>query len=90
MLLQRVTVEIGQKKFLQLKGLKILYRGYMLLMILTLKNLLNLFLKKNFKIQMKYFRIEKVIKKKVIICMLSGNVIIILLTVGLLKQEKQI
>ena len=75
MLLQRVTVEIGQKKFLQLKRLKILYRGYMLLMILTLKNLLKLFLKKNFKIQMKYFRIEKVIKKKVIICMLSGIVI---------------
>ena len=86
MLLQRVTVEIGQKKFLQLKGLKILYRGYILLMILTLKNLLKLFLKKNFKIQMKYFRIEIVIKKKVIICMLSGNVIIILLTVGLLRK----
>ena len=38
---------IGQKKFLQLKKLKILYHGHMLLMILKMKRLLEVFIKKN-------------------------------------------
>ena len=47
------TLQIGLKTFLGLKKLKILCRGYMLLMILMKKKLLELFTKKNCKKQIK-------------------------------------
>ena len=47
MLLQKVTLQIGLKKFLWLKKLKILYCGHMLLTILIEKKLLEFFMKKN-------------------------------------------
>ena len=42
---------IGLKKFLWLKKLKILFYGYMLLMISMVKKLLEHFMKKNYKEQ---------------------------------------
>ena len=45
-LLQKTAIQIGQKKFLLLKKLKILYYGNMPLVILTVKNLLEHFVKK--------------------------------------------
>ena len=51
--LQKVTSDIGLKNFLWLKKLKILCRGYMLLVILTEKKLLQFFTKKNSKKQIK-------------------------------------
>ena len=45
--LERATLQIGPKKFSWLKKLKILCRGIMLLMILTTKELLELFTKNN-------------------------------------------
>ena len=45
--LERVTLQTGPKKFSWLKKLKILCRGIMLLMILTTKELLELFTKNN-------------------------------------------
>ena len=50
-LLQKITVQIGQKKFLWLKKLETLCRGHMLLMILTEKKFSELFTKKNCKNQ---------------------------------------
>ena len=47
--LQKVTLQIGLKKILQLRKLKILYRGLRLLIILTSNKLLDLFTKKNCK-----------------------------------------
>ena len=49
--LQKITVQIGQKKFLWLKKLETLCRGHMLLMILTEKKFSELFTKKNCKNQ---------------------------------------
>ena len=43
--------EIGQKKYLLLRKLKILYHGHMLLMILMVKKLLVHFMKMNCKAQ---------------------------------------
>ena len=51
--LQKVALQIGLKKFLWLKKLKILCRGHMLLMILTEKKLLDCFTKTNCKKQNK-------------------------------------
>ena len=63
--LQKVTLQIGLKKFLCLLKLKILCRGHILLVILTEKQLLELFTKKNTKnTNQKEFRVEKVIKRK--------------------------
>ena len=42
----KVTLQIGLKKFLWLKKLKILCRGHMLLVILTRKKLLERFMKR--------------------------------------------
>ena len=64
--LQKVTLQIGLKKFLWLKKLKILCRGHMLLMILIGKKLLERFQKE--------FRIEKVMKRKVDNYMLNGKI----------------
>ena len=58
----------------QLKKLKTLCRGYMLLVILKVKKLLECFTKKNCKkTNQKEFRVEKVIKRKVINYMFNGN-----------------
>ena len=51
--LQKLTLQIGQKKFSWLKEFKILCRGYILLVILTIKKLLQRFMKKNCKKQIK-------------------------------------
>ena len=62
---QKVTLRSVLKKFLWLKKLKVLYRGLMLLMILTAKKLLELFRKINCKeTNIKKFRFEKAIKEK--------------------------
>ena len=63
-ILQKITFKIGLNKFSWLEKLKILYRGHILLMILTEKKLLECFTKKSFEKQIKKFRIEKVIKRK--------------------------
>ena len=52
-LLQIVMFQIGLKKFLVLKKLKILLREHMLLVILKTKKLLERFTKKNCKNQIK-------------------------------------
>ena len=63
--MQQVKLQIGQKKFLALKKLKILFCGYMFLMILTEKKLLELFTKKNCKKQIKKsLELKKRIKRK--------------------------
>ena len=51
--LQNITLEVGLKNFLWLKKLKILYGGHMLLMVLTEKKLLERFMKKITKKQIK-------------------------------------
>ena len=56
--------QIGLKKFFLLKNLKILCCGYMLLVMLTKKKLLEPFKKKNCKKQIKEFKVEEVIKRK--------------------------
>ena len=52
-LLQKVTSQIGLKKFLLLNRLKTLCRGHMLLVILMVKKLLECFTKVNCKKQIK-------------------------------------
>ena len=51
--LQKAMFQIGLKKFLRLKNLKILFRGHMLLVILKAEKLLKPFTKKNYKKQNK-------------------------------------
>ena len=53
MFLQKVKYQIGLKKFILLKTLEKLCRGYLLLVILTVKKLLELLTKKNYKKQVK-------------------------------------
>ena len=60
--LQKVTLQIGLRKSLWLKKLKILCSGLMLLFILMEKELLELLEKKLLKSQ-KGFKIEKILKK---------------------------
>ena len=64
--LQKVTLQIGLKKFLLLQKLKIMCHGHVLLTILMEKKLLEHFTKMNCqkKKSRKEFRIEKVIKRK--------------------------
>ena len=63
--LQKSMFQIGLKKFLWLKKLKILCRGHMLLVILTEKKPLERFTKKNWEKQIKKsLWVEKVIKRK--------------------------
>ena len=63
--LQKVTLQIGLKRILWLKRLKLLYRGHILLMILMEKNLSERFNKKNCKKQIKKnLELKKVIKRK--------------------------
>ena len=64
-ILQKVTLQIGWKKYLLLKKLKILCRGNILLMILMERKLLERFTKKKLqKTNKKEFRIAKVTKRK--------------------------
>ena len=56
--------QIGLKKLLLLKKLKILCHGHMLLVILKVRKLFECFIKKNCKKNQKEFRVEKVIKRK--------------------------
>ena len=63
--LQTAMFQIGLKKFLLLKKLKILCHGNMLLVILKMKKLLELFMKNSCKrANQKEFRLEKVINRK--------------------------
>ena len=63
--LQKVTIQIGLKKFLQLKDLKTLCHRLMLIVILKVKKLLESFTKKNCRNRIKKeFWIKKVIKRK--------------------------
>ena len=66
--MQKVTLQIGQKKLLRFKKLKILCRGHMLLVILMEKKWLEHYTKKNCKKQIQKtktkFRIKKVINRK--------------------------
>ena len=56
---------IGQRKFLYLAKLKILYHELMLLMVLMGKKFLELFFEKELqKTNQEEFRIEKIIKRK--------------------------
>ena len=53
------------KNFLRLNNLKIQFHGYMSLMVLMVKKLLEYFIKKELqKVDQQEFRIGKVIKKK--------------------------
>ena len=62
---EKAVFPIALKRFLQLSKLKRLCRGYMLLVVLKAKILLELFTKKNCKKQMKKkFRVKKAIKRK--------------------------
>ena len=79
--LQKFTLQFGMK-FLWLKKFNILCHRHMLIMILMEKKLLELFTKKNQKTNQKEFRIEKVIREKVISYMLNWNDTIIHLIVG--------
>ena len=51
--LQKVTFQLGLKKFFWLQKIKILCCGHMLLVILKVKKLLERFMKKNCKKQIK-------------------------------------
>ena len=63
--LQTAMFQIGLKKFLLLKKLKILCHGNMLLVILKMKKLLELFMKNSCKrANQKEFRLEKVKNRK--------------------------
>ena len=62
--LQKAMSQVGLKKYLWLKKLKILFHGHTLLVILKEKKLLERLGKRHFKKQIKEFRIEKVIKRK--------------------------
>ena len=64
-------LQIGLKKYLWLKNLKLLYHGNMLLIILMVKKLLERFMKKNCRRQIKEISYIS-----------NGTVMIILLVVG--------
>ena len=79
---QKVILSIGRKIPLLLKKLKMLFRGHILLVILTVQKLLARFTKKLQKTNQIEFRVEKVIKtkqNKKKLVNYNGKVIIILL-----------
>ena len=51
MFLQKAPLQVDLKKFLQLKQLKILFLGHMLLVISTVKKLLKRFTKKSLELK---------------------------------------
>ena len=78
-------LQIGQKKFLLLVGLKMQLCERMQLMIWMVKKLLKVFMKKNCKrLVKKISEYKKYIKENVINCMSNGKSIIIILIVGLI------
>ena len=84
---EKAVFPIALKRFLQLSKLKTLCRGYMLLVILKAKILLERFTKKNCKKQMKKgLELKKQLKEKAINFTLNGKDMIILLTVELIKK----
>ena len=87
--LQKVTLQIGLKKFLWLEKLKILFCGHLLLVILMMKKLLERFMKRNCKKtnQREKWNLEwKKLLKKAINYTSNGKFMIILLIVGLIKK----
>ena len=86
--MQKAIFQIGLKNFLLLQKLKILFRGHVTSDVKGKKNAV-IFNKKEIKKQkknQKEFRVEKVIKKKVINYMLNRKVTIVLLIVELIKK----
>ena len=80
-------LQIGQKKFLLLLKLKVKFLGFMLLMILMVKKLLEVFMKKNCKgLIKKNLEQKKCLTEKEINCMSNGKDMIIVLIVGLIKK----
>ena len=69
-----------------IKKVKDTYRGHVLLLILTVKILLERYMKKTYKKQITVFSIEKVWREKVINYMSNWKVIIIHLIVGMIKN----
>ena len=70
----KVTLQICLKKFLRLKKLNVLCHGHILLMILTGKNLLKPFTKKNSKKRIKeILELKNQSKEKLINFMLNGK-----------------
>ena len=69
-----------------IKKVKDTYRGHVLLLILTVKILLERYMKKTYKKQITVFSIEKVWREKVINYMSNWKVIIIRLIVGMIKN----
>ena len=85
--MQKATFQIGQKKVLGLQKLKIFLRGHNVLDDLNGKKIVGSFYEKELqKSNQGEFRIEKVIKRKVINYTSKGKVMIIHLIVGLIKK----
>ena len=81
------TLKIGQKKFLLLAKLKIQFRGLILLVTWMVKQLLEDFIKKNFKkLVKKNLEQRKCLKEKEINCTSNGKGMIIHLIVRLMKK----
>ena len=75
------------KKFLKLKTLKVLCRGLMLLVILRVEELVEWFMKKNCKKEVKQcLELKKKSREKGINYILNGKTTLILLTVELIKK----
>ena len=72
--LRKITLQIGLKRFLWLKTLKILYPEQMFVKILMEKNLLELFTKKNWKKQIKKgLELKNQSREKMINYLLNGK-----------------
>ena len=82
-ILQKVILQIGLKKVLWLKNLKILCHGHMLLVNITVKKLLECFTKKNCKRQIKRsLELKKQSKEKRINYTVNGKAVIVCLIGG--------
>ena len=80
-------LQIGLKKFLRLKKLKIPFHGRVLSVILMVNILLEHFIKNNWKKQTnKNLRLKKWLKEKEISYMSNGKDMIIHLIAGLIKK----
>ena len=60
-ILLKDKLHIGQKKFLSLAKLKVLFRGLMLLVTRMVNPLLEVFMRKNFKRQIKKYKNESIL-----------------------------
>ena len=80
--------KIGQKMFLLLVKLKTLFRGHTQLVTWMVNQLLEVFMKKNWKkLGKKNLEYEKYLKEKVINCTSNGKDTITHLIVGLIKKN---